>query len=415
MNLKEDLYKGYLHLNKHGFWVLGGNIIQMILSILLSIILTNYLTQDSYGKYKYILSIFSLFAFFSLPGSRPVLIKFITQGFDFIYDKQLYLRLKYSIIGSISLILLSIYYYSKDESEYSFVFLLLSLIYPFYYSFNIFGPPLHAKLNYRLLNILLTIKSIIRIVIITLSLIIFRKFYYVLIIFAISETVINICYYYYVRAKFINEEKIDKKIVQEVKKISIKLSIAGILPLIALNLDKIMIANAFDYSSLAIFYIGILIGTSTYNIFKPLMNTLNAKLVHKKLEFIHYFVLFITGTIIGLIATLILPKLILFVYGDNYANSFLYCKGILYSLGLFFVSFVYYNQIMYNKSNSFITIYLSNIIVPVIQIIYVIIVIYFSGTNIVRSLILLSLLLPLKHLLNLIVLISLRMCKFSYC
>jgi len=409
-NLLIDFKKITKHFKEQGTWVFIGRIYLMFISFILSIVLTRTLDVDAYGEYKYILSIFALFAFFSLPESSQIMMRYVPRGQDNIYQLLLKLRVKFSILGSLAFVSYALYNYYNNEMGLYYSFLCLSLVFPFFYSYQLFDPFLQAKMNYKLLNKLFVIRSTVQLFLVFFAVILFKTALAGIIAFTLSIALSNWFFYNLVKKKYSifssnNVSSTKKKKLFE--KQAITLSAIGILPIVAENIDKILIVQYIDYKSLAIFSIGLLIGKTVNGFFKPFLSTINAKLVHKELAKRHYFILFIGGTLLGMILSLVIPKLIIFIYGEQYAKSTIFANVIILSMGIYFLQTVYYNQALFNRNSSINKIYINNVITPIILIILIGLFLHFPN-DIEIKLLLLSCLYPIRLLLTIFIIYILR-------
>jgi O-antigen/teichoic acid export membrane protein len=70
------------YLLKGGAWLTSGSIIGMATGLLLSILYARYLMKDTYGTYRYVLSLISIAGIFSLPGIGTAITRSVARGMD---------------------------------------------------------------------------------------------------------------------------------------------------------------------------------------------------------------------------------------------------------------------------------------------------------------------------------------------
>lgn len=386
-----------------GIWVLVGRLYLMIFVFGISIILTNYLSPSLYGEYKYYVSILALFSVLSLPESFQIIIRYVTRGYAQILTHLTELRLKFVLATSLVLFLIALFKYFLNSN---FEFYVISAIFlPFYYSFDLYIPFLQAKMNFKLLNIFLIIRISIQTLLIYLSVLFFTSPLAPFAALMLSFSSLNYLFYKYIVYKYnITPYIFDFRIKNVFNKQLLFLSVIGILPVLAENIDKILIAKHFDFDSLAFFMLGLLIGKAINGFFKPFLTTFSAKLVFKKLSIFHGYIIIISGTILGLIISFfIIPTLLLLLYGSTYENSIIYAQIIVSSLGLFLFHTLFYNQAMFNKNTSLKSIYFSNTLTPLIQIGLLFLIININlPSN--QSLLMISFLYPVRLISSIIIL-----------
>ena len=400
---KSEFDKFCSHFKHQGIWVLIGRIYLMIGVFVISIILTKNFSPSSYGEYKYYISILALFSIFSLPESFQIIIRYVLRGHTRVLIHLTRLRLKFTVATSLVLFFIALFkYFINSNFE---LYLLIAVFLPFYYSYDLYVPFLQAKMNFKLLNVFLIIRISIQIILIYLAVLLFKSPIVCFLALIISFSSLNFIFYNYVKYKYNIEPYIyDKRVSNLFIKQTIFLSIVGILPILIENFDKIVIAKYFDYSSLAYFSLGLMIGKAVNGFFKPFLTTFSAKLVFNKMSVFHCYVIIIIGTMFGLMISIyIIPPLLLLIYGSSYENSIIYSQIIVSSLGLYIFHSLYYNQAMFNKNLSLNSIYLANTFTPIalIGLLFLIVNLNFS-TN--QNLILICCLYPTRMIFSLIVL-----------
>jgi O-antigen/teichoic acid export membrane protein len=411
-NLSKDLKKGLVHFKKQGTWVFFGRIYLMFNSFLMSIVLTKNLSLDGYGEYKYSISVFAIFALFSLPEASQIIVKYVPRGFDNALISLLKLRVNFSLIGSLFLCLVGVYFYFKSES-FLFYFILAFFL-PFYYGFNLFNPYLQAKENFRLLNILFVIRATCQLLAILIAFLFLDSFLYILAIYIISYSTCNFLFFLYVKKIYqLKNEIQNPKITKFFRKQVFLLSLVGILPIIQENIDKVLIAKYIDFNSLAVFSIGILIGKTVNGFFKPFISTFSAKLVSKTFNKRQYTFVFLGGTIFGVVLSLfIIPFLITTIYGNKYEGSILFSQIMICSLGIYFFHSLYYNQTMFNKKKTIKSIYVNNLCTPFLLLVILFIFLNMETSN-VNRLILITLLYPIRLVISVLLIYLVNMYYIS--
>ena len=119
-----------VYIAKHGAFLTLGNIIGIISSFLLSIAFAQLLPKETFGQYKYILSIMSLLAIFSLEGMNKAIIRSVAMGIEGVFKSGLKTKIKWSLIGSILSIGLAIFFWFRGNVEFTISFLIISLFLP---------------------------------------------------------------------------------------------------------------------------------------------------------------------------------------------------------------------------------------------------------------------------------------------
>lgn len=388
---------------KQGFFVFLGRLYYVITTFLISFFLTKYLSEDDYGKYKFFFSIFSLLSVFSLLNSADILMKYIDRiKNNFLLFNLIRYRLKFSLLGFMLLTLIILFNFSSESSIYTLFFTCLCFL-PFY-SFDSYIPYYNSKLNFRKLNINFIIRDSIKIISLLIGVFFGVSFAELLLIFIGSVSLSNFLFVTEIYYKQKNKKPVFKKISKFIRSQTLTLSIVGVLGIFRYNVDKILVGNFENYESLAVYSIGVLVGTNINSFFKIFLNTINAKLVYIKLNKTYYLILFLSGTLIGVfLSFLIIPYFFELIYGVNYINGLIYCQIIVSSLGLLFIKTIYYNSSLLHKNNNIQVVHRNNILTPLIIIIYMILIFFSSDIESSEKFIYLSLMFPLEYILNIII------------
>jgi O-antigen/teichoic acid export membrane protein len=407
--VKSDSTRIITHFKKDGIWVFLGRVFLMVKSFAMSILLTRSLSIENYGEYRLLLSYMGVFALFSLPEASQILIKYVPRGHDNALKALLNQRIKFSIIASLILFCYCGYLFYEGETWNTFF--IIALFLPFYYAFNLFHPYLIAKQNFKLLNQLFVLRSLIQLLAVYVGLLFVQNVMIVLVCFIASLSLSNVLFYFIIKKKYFKEIsniRTDERINKFFRKHALLLSLVGVLPIIIENIDKILIANHIDLKSVAVFSIGILLGKAVNSFFKPFISTLSAKLVFNTINKRQYLLILIFGTLFGVITSFILiPKTIIFFYGDKYVESIIFSQVLICSLGIYFFHSLYYNQIMFNKKKSIKTIYINNVVIPLalLLLLYAFMTLECSAKT---KLLLISLLYPIRLVLSIILIFSIE-------
>ena len=85
---------------KGGFWLTFGRIASMLASFLLSLAYANLLSKETYGSYKFVLSIASMLSLFTLPGINTALSQTVARGYEGTLVPSTLERIRWSILGT---------------------------------------------------------------------------------------------------------------------------------------------------------------------------------------------------------------------------------------------------------------------------------------------------------------------------
>lgn len=367
--------------------------------MIITIILTKIMSSETFGEYRYYIAIFAMTSFFSLPETSKILIKYLPLKKNYLIKTLFQLKFKFSIIASFLFILISLYNLIQNNINEFIIFISFSLIYPLYYSFQIFDSILHAQQKFKQLSIHLIFRASIQALFVILTYYLTNNLNYAIVAYIFSYAIYNIYAF-----NGIKETKILYKKgthYSDEKKETIALSLISIFAIVAENIDKILIAKFFSYEDLAFFTIGILIGKTFYSFLKVYINTYSPKLVNNIIPKRTYIFVFLIGTIFGIIASFVIEPFITFLYGEEYVKSTIYTKVLLLSTGVYAFSILYYNSYLYYYKNSVKLVYLHDILVPLFKILSITIILISSIPN-DKKLIFLTIIFPITNIMSII-------------
>jgi len=118
-------------------------------SFVLVIAFANLLPADTYGTYSYVMAAISIVVLTSLPGTESSLLRSVAQGFGGSLFTAQRVRLKWSSIGVLLLLVVSGYYFYQGNMVLSNSFFIGGLLFPTFVSFNQYGSYLNGKKLFR--------------------------------------------------------------------------------------------------------------------------------------------------------------------------------------------------------------------------------------------------------------------------
>lgn len=92
-------------------WLFSGQAVGTVMALLLAVGYANFLTQEVYGTYKYVLAILGILAVFSLPGMGDAVQRSTAQGAEGIFWRTFRKRVEWSFVGSLLSFAIAAYYF----------------------------------------------------------------------------------------------------------------------------------------------------------------------------------------------------------------------------------------------------------------------------------------------------------------
>ena len=337
-------------------WTILDKVFRFFFVTLINIFLARYLGPSDYGLLNYIISFVIIFSPIASFGIDNILIRELVKNKESqnkIIISGLIICLVGSLITIIISILLAIILYDIQSNIFFFIF-----IFSFVHIVNIRVPIIswsNAILKFKYILISKTISYVISSYLKIYILVNNIDFIYLIIVFLIEEILITLFLYVtYLYKNNFNLFKFyfDFERIINLLKSGWPLMISGFSYLIYVSVDKIFLGYLINHNEVGYYSVITTLSLSWHFIplalissIIPLMIKLNKESLSKFTNFIKYlhYILTIPIILISLILSFYSDQLILFIYGDDYANIHF---GLI--IHLWIGLFVVYNSISYN-------------------------------------------------------------------
>lgn len=243
-----------VYLASGGFWLTLGQFFSMASSLLLAVAFANLLPTETYGNYKYILSIASILSIPTLQGINTSLVQAIARGYEGSLMPALKTKMKWGLLGGISSLALSGYYYFNHNFTLTICFLIAAVFIPLMESFIIYGPLLTGKklfkenTIYGIVSQIISMFSMLSVIYFTDSIILIIATYF------LSNFLLRFFFFIYVYKKHVSNKEEDTKTINYGK----HLSLMEVIDTIYGQMDKILIFHFLGAYELAIYSFAIL-------------------------------------------------------------------------------------------------------------------------------------------------------------
>lgn len=242
-----------VYLTKGGGWIGINKVISSICALIISIASANLLSGETYGTYKYILSIFSIISITNLPGIETALVNYVSKGYEGDLINSLKTKIKWGFVGSVISLSLGLYYLLNNNQILGISLLITTFFIPIYDSFQIYNAFLGGK---KLFNIS-SIFNIISNIILTFFLIIcFWSTQNVIIIifcYLISNWILRVIFFVITIKNYQTNKNKNQGIITYGK----HLTVMNVIGAISEQFDKLALWHFLGPTSLAIYYFSI--------------------------------------------------------------------------------------------------------------------------------------------------------------
>ena len=119
-----------VYLTKGGSLLTIGQFIASSSAFILSIGFANLLPEETYGTYKYVLSIFPILAIFTLQGMNTAAARAVSNKLDGTIQDSLSYRMRFSLYGSGASLLIALYYLIIGNASLATSFSIIAIFLP---------------------------------------------------------------------------------------------------------------------------------------------------------------------------------------------------------------------------------------------------------------------------------------------
>jgi O-antigen/teichoic acid export membrane protein len=242
-----------IYLAKGGFWLTLGQGVSSVSSFLLAIAFANLLPKETYGTYKYIMSIVSLLAIPTLAGMNTAIIQAVARGYEGSVIPAFKTKVKWGLLGGLASLALAGYYYFQGNNVLAIAFLISSVFIPFMDSLLIYDSYLNGKKDFKSLSNYNIFIRIISTVVLILTVFLTDNIFLFIASYFTTHTILRLIIFKLVfRKNSLNQEK-DPETISYGK----HLSLMGILNIVSFYADKLLIFHYLGATELAIYSVAV--------------------------------------------------------------------------------------------------------------------------------------------------------------
>ncbi len=366
-----------VYLAKYGSWLTIAQVISSAGAFLLALAFANLLPKETYGVYKYVLSIVSLLAIPTLVGIDTAVTQAVSRGYEGSLIKGLKTKIKWGILGGLASLSLAGYYYFNDNATLTISFLIAALFIPLMESFNLYIALLGGRKIFAKQAQYTTLIRLISVAVLITTLFLTKNIFLIILAYFLSYTFLRLIFFLITLKKFLPNKKEDPKTISYGK----HLTLIEIISTIANYLDKILVFHYLGAVELAIYSFAIIPPEQIKSVLKNIKTLALPKLSQRSKKEIKAAILPKILKLALLIALTVVIYIILapFLYGiffPQYSQSVFYSQ--IFSISLIAtVATLPYTALQAKTAKK--QLYQFHIYAPLIQIALLVILIYFYG------------------------------------
>jgi O-antigen/teichoic acid export membrane protein len=241
------------YLAQGGSWLGLSQVVASVSALALAFVFANYLPKETYGLYKYALSIAGLLSVFTLPGIAVSLARSAAQGKDGTLVPATRARIRWARIGFAIGLCVSVYYALNGATQLAYITLLIAVFTPFFEVFLTFNAYLQGKQEFRRSTVLVLLIQVLATFSLLCTALFTRNIILILLAYFGVYSLLRFIAYYFITKAIPHDSPIDSDAISYGK----HLSIMGVLSTVASNIDTFILFHALGPVEVAIYSIAI--------------------------------------------------------------------------------------------------------------------------------------------------------------
>ena len=137
------------YLASGGFWLASGQFVASLSTFILAVAFAHFVPKDSYGTYKYILSVFGVLAITTLPGVNTYMAQAIARGAEGTLLAGVRARMLWGIVGVTGSLVTAVYYTLHGNMMLAGAFAVMASFIPFFDTLGLYNTFLQSTKRFR--------------------------------------------------------------------------------------------------------------------------------------------------------------------------------------------------------------------------------------------------------------------------
>ncbi len=261
-----------VYLVGNGFWLLSAQAIASVSAFVVTVLLINLLPKETFGQYRFILSIIPILAIFTLPGIGTALTRSVARGAQVNLRTIARVKITWGLLGSLVSILVAIYYFTQGNNLLAYTFGISALFIPFFETFFIYSFYYKGLQNFKTPAIYEAISRILQALLLVATALLTKSVLALIVVFFIGQIATRLFFYLRtlksVRTPSLHDVQGGAShIVDDAVEYGKKLSIVGVMGTIANNIDKLLVWHFLGAEALAVYVVAFTIPTEVARLF----------------------------------------------------------------------------------------------------------------------------------------------------
>jgi O-antigen/teichoic acid export membrane protein len=320
------------YIASNSFWTSLNFGITSIFSLALIFFFANFLSKETYGNYRYVMSISGALGFLTLSGMSTAVTQAVARGHDGILRYAVKLQLKWNMLFLAASSLVGAYYIANDNSVVGLSILILGLSFPFISAFSTFGDFMSGKKEFKLIAIWGIATNIIYTSSMILAIIFGKSVLVLVIVYSLSNLVVS-GFLYLKTIKIFNPPHQKQTEEKNLLNYGFHLSLVNVFGTVSQYVDKVLVFHYLGAVQLAVYGLALAIPERIRGYTKSLNSIVLPKLSGKEISNIRpvFYKRILQGMAVGALISLVYILLSPYVFKfflPKYLESIRYSQAI---------------------------------------------------------------------------------------
>jgi len=326
-----------IYLARGGFWLTLGQGVASVSTFFLAIAFANLLLPETYGTYKYVISIAGILTVLTLRGMDLAVFHAIARGFEGAFLKAFKTRIKWGFLSSVASVSLGFYYYFNTNTTLATSFWIIAIFLSLMDPLEIYQSFLQGKKLFNLSAIYGSLSQVASVAILITAVFFTNNIFILLFAYFASWTLIRLFFFFITIKKFPPNNNVDDKTIEYGK----RTSFVNILDSLVSSVDSILIFHYLGAVNLATYFFAIAPISQIKNLSGHIPTLAMPKLANRASSEINHILkkrmiyLFFLGLFISLLYILAAPY-IYQIFFPKYLDSVLFSQVFSLAVALYF-------------------------------------------------------------------------------
>lgn len=291
-----------VYLAKGNFWQVLGQVVSSVLSLALIFVFANYLPKETYGLYRYILSLAGVLGIFTLGEMNQAVSQAVASGDEGALRASVRYQLKWNTLQLFAFFALGAYYFYSNNTPVALSLFVMGIFSPLAQALNTYSAYLNGKKQFRLNNIFSIIATGIYVISMITVIIMSGNIIWLIATYSIVTFVTTVAFYMQTLRIF----KPPTTEAYGTLKYGRELTFISLISPIVSQIDKIILTHFWGATQLALYSLSTAIPGRATSFIKSLADIGFVKFARKTPEELNkvFYIRIFQGLLIGTICTI---------------------------------------------------------------------------------------------------------------